>query len=597
MRANHLLLTVAVVLAGLCGSARAGLTVNAIPARPDVPPLLLAGVEMAGLWWSTALHDNVQINIEVDWEWYVGGLAKAGSVKRTFSYTDFKAKLTQDMLMEEPTGAWLYDRWAVGSLQDGEGFDRLINWTSTNPNPTAPWLGYVHKNNKTVTMTTANAKALGLLWPLESRIDAKIIFNAAKDFDFNPYDGVDSGKYDFRGVAMHEIGHALGFISGVDWLIGDPLQPADTYGSTALDLFRYSAISGALAASDGDQGMPDLTADQRDKFLSLDRRGLPTGLNFETGVDGYQACHWKPGLGIMEATCAPGEVHFISPNDALALDVIGWDLVGPQPRFWTTTPEWHESHAGEPFDGRVDFGPVRVGTSATKELVVYNTGELALTVEFLGAGDEFGPDPPELFDNVAPTLAVDRWYTYTPADRGGDADIDIITGVRVDMDGHFVGRTILTLEGTGVGPVFDSDPPSGATLDFGVVDAGSSAWLALEVGNITDDCDVPGPTLNELTLIDVLLDGPDADLFSLSGFTPGMVLCPSESANFTVMFQPEFPAGVMHATLTFVTDQGAPFGWPGQVFTYQLTGTAVREPCTAGLLALGGLAMIRRRKS
>ena len=41
-------------------------------------------------------------------------------------------------------------------------------------------------------------------------------FSSAFSFDFNPDDGVTAGQMDFIGVAIHEIGHALGFISGVD---------------------------------------------------------------------------------------------------------------------------------------------------------------------------------------------------------------------------------------------------------------------------------------------------------------------------------------------------------------------------------------------
>ena len=40
-----------------------------------------------------------------------------------------------------------------------------------------------------------------------------IAFNSAFGFDFNPGDGIDPDKTDFDTVAVHEIGHALGFSS------------------------------------------------------------------------------------------------------------------------------------------------------------------------------------------------------------------------------------------------------------------------------------------------------------------------------------------------------------------------------------------------
>ena len=38
-------------------------------------------------------------------------------------------------------------------------------------------------------------------------------FNSAFAFDFDPRDGISSSAFDFEGVVIHEIGHALGFVS------------------------------------------------------------------------------------------------------------------------------------------------------------------------------------------------------------------------------------------------------------------------------------------------------------------------------------------------------------------------------------------------
>lgn len=161
--------------------------------------------------------------------------------------------------------------------------------------------------------------------------DAFIEFNSQFTWDYQRADGIQAGAYDFVGLAVHEIGRALGFLSGVDVL--DTGSPPTTgsfayYASnfnfvTPLDLFRFSAQSAALGAI-------DWTADARDKYFSVDG-GATVGALFATGVvhgDGRQASHWKDqlGLGVLDPTVAPGELLAISANDIAAFDAIGWNI-------------------------------------------------------------------------------------------------------------------------------------------------------------------------------------------------------------------------------------------------------------------------------
>lgn len=61
-------------------------------------------------------------------------------------------------------------------------------------------------------------------------------FNSAFNFDFDPTDGIAAGKLDFDSVAVHEIGHALGFTS----LVGArELTPASPLAVSAWDVFRF----------------------------------------------------------------------------------------------------------------------------------------------------------------------------------------------------------------------------------------------------------------------------------------------------------------------------------------------------------------------
>ncbi len=134
-------------------------------------------------------------------------------------------------------------------------------------------------------------------------------------------------------MATHEIGHALGFVSGVDVLDyyrDGPYDEGQFTFITTTDLFRCSPDSRAAGAD------LDWSADNRTKFFSLDRCATTLG-TFSTGPDygdGNQASHWTDnlGLGIMDPTASRAELLAISALDLAMFDVIGFDLVDvPEP--------------------------------------------------------------------------------------------------------------------------------------------------------------------------------------------------------------------------------------------------------------------------
>jgi hypothetical protein len=202
-------------------------------------------------------------------------------------------------------------------------------------------------DNKNLNVTTANMKALGLNGP--GGPDASITFNSTLAYDFDPSDGITAGTLDFIGVAIHEIGHALGFTSGVDYI--------DYYGSkgpgkaswinlntiqvgTVLDMFRYSndptnLVGGTGAVLDWTPGTASYfsvdgghTAYGATPSLAGTMTG---GAYFSTGLysgDGRQASHWKDslGLGMMDPTLGYSQLGIVSANDLAAFDAIGWNL-------------------------------------------------------------------------------------------------------------------------------------------------------------------------------------------------------------------------------------------------------------------------------
>jgi hypothetical protein len=285
--------------------------------------LAIAGFQSAANRWSNILIDPVTVNLDVGFTpLSLGVLGQTGSTQQRFTYASVKNALTLDQTSID-------DNTAVANLQPGNAFALLLNRTSNNPNGSKSSLPYLDNdgdaNNTTINMTTANAKALGLSNANSTGQDAQITFSSSFSWDFDPTNGITEGLLDFVGIATHEIGHALGFMSGVDILDQTPGLKDNRYNDVStLDLFRYSTLS-----SQKGYKVIDWTADTRSKYFSIDGGVTKLG-GFSTGKsfgDGRQASHWKDnqGLGIMDPTSAPGERLTILPLDIQAFDVIGWN--------------------------------------------------------------------------------------------------------------------------------------------------------------------------------------------------------------------------------------------------------------------------------
>ena len=299
------------------------------------------GFQAAAARWSGLLTDNVTVNLTVGFNSLGGGiLGQAASAEDFHTYSSVRNALAADA-----TSAT--DATAVSHLPGGSAFGMLINRTANNPNGSGSALPYVDNdgdnNNQILAITNAEAKAIGLAVTPQTlsgcigNCDGFIQFNSDFKFDFNPSNGTDANAFDFVGVAAHEIGHVLGFISGVDILDGNSPPYNGPFNDnlftyvSALDLFRYSTMSAA-------HGVIDWTADNRAKYFSLD--GSTVGPEFSTGVnfgDGRQASHWKDNLfiGLMDPTAGMGETLEITGYDLMAMDAIGWNVAAiPEPSGW-----------------------------------------------------------------------------------------------------------------------------------------------------------------------------------------------------------------------------------------------------------------------
>lgn len=291
----------------------------------------MVGFETAGRIWSSYLKDDVTINLHVgvssDLPTGVIGGALPG-IHANQRYENWRIRLANDRTSADDQSAFLHQQ------DDLDKFTALID-------------GYKVDNNETLNLTRANAKALGLLPTQHTALDGYIVFGSLSGTSFSwSYDyasgPASSQSLDFLSTAVHEIGHVLGFVSGVDkpgWLtqVTDYAATSDFYASltgrlghaTPLDMFRFSAESRSQAGS-GDSWI-DLSIGSN-PYFSVNGgwssvAPFATGRNTSLGGDGYQASHWKQGtFGVMNPTLAPGSRLLVSGLDLRAMDVIGWDL-------------------------------------------------------------------------------------------------------------------------------------------------------------------------------------------------------------------------------------------------------------------------------
>ncbi|MEB3210183.1 MAG: NF038122 family metalloprotease [Leptolyngbyaceae bacterium] len=332
--------------------------------------------ETAGYIWSQYLTDDIEVNVHIgissDLPENVIGGALPG-IAADQSYTTFQQSLANDTVLSAN------DQKAIANLpEELFGYYAFLSG------------GNMVASNK-LDLTRANAKAINLVPGQNSNLDGLILMSdlsnlvinsVAVNQDDNPDNDIVwdyrqtanplNNSLDLLGVALHELGHILGFVSGVDtrninidsteqaWqettlLYGDPnTLDSGTSGSSAppvpgaaaadnrvmaLDMFRYSSNSSnwvsnfmhRVATFVVGNRLIDLSTGG-DPYFSLNK-GIDNLANFSSGEygDGYQASHWQqqdPSLGIMNPTLSLEMRNDISALDLVAFDALGLDISG-----------------------------------------------------------------------------------------------------------------------------------------------------------------------------------------------------------------------------------------------------------------------------
>ncbi len=309
----------------------------------------MIGIELAANVWAEFLADDVTIKLfatttnQIPQD--VLGSATAEMLGSQTSYQTFLSKFSTDQ--KSPNDATAYTNFQKGGDDDDDdsGLNVMVG-------------DRVVSNIDYVQSTRANAKALGLLSSNDSGFDGHIVLNKLTDssipleWSYNyTSNEIPPDQLDFLSTVVHEMGHTLGFISGVDNPnLKSAIKNNKTKGKsitdsvveksiTPLDLYRFSTQSkDKIISGDDDspstKGIPDLSIG-KDPFFTLNRgvskvEDMATGEDFTLGGDGDQASHWKQDKNaIMEPYLGVGKREAIASTDLIALDLIGWDVRSP----------------------------------------------------------------------------------------------------------------------------------------------------------------------------------------------------------------------------------------------------------------------------
>jgi hypothetical protein len=289
------LIGLAALAAALAGTSAA----HALTFDLTYDPISAFGANLASLKAATqdvanefsALYtNNVTVNIDVKADPDPKGLGSSAFENNdtgTISYADLKAAL-------ESHASTPASKSAVASLPTGD--------------PTAGAGFY---------LTNAEAKALGFTSGANPALDGTFFIGDANTYTFDPNDRAVPGAFDYLGTAEHEFSEIMGRVTQLN---------NDSFGTTAFDLFRYSA-----------PGVTTLDPNAKNLYFSDD--GGKTVVNtYNPPGNGGDIQDWAGSTppDSFDAFGDSGEAEPMHAYDQIVMNTLGWTSasVVPEPGTW-----------------------------------------------------------------------------------------------------------------------------------------------------------------------------------------------------------------------------------------------------------------------
>jgi hypothetical protein len=243
-----------------------------------------AAFAVAAQTFQSRYSNPITVNITVYWGNtgpFTSGIGLGASRTQflgTYAYTDVTSALSASRTSSA-------DNSAVASLP------------LSNPTAADSWL-----------IPTAEVKALGLpdIPPNDPGRDGEIGFASDQSYTFDPTNRAVAGKYDFIGVAEHEIAEVLGRVT----------FGLNTSGYVPYDLFRFTA-NGTRSFDPNGSGV----------YFSIDN-GATQLKSFNPASAGGDIQDWATGTtpDAYDAFASNGKKEALSSADVTALDIIGYDV-------------------------------------------------------------------------------------------------------------------------------------------------------------------------------------------------------------------------------------------------------------------------------
>ncbi len=279
------------------------------PRRPVRPALRAAfAAALAGGLLATPAY---ALTFNVSYGSSVTNASNATSIEQAFNdaITFYQNTFTNNITVNLSVG-WGYvgstqiSSGALGASSFSEITTKFAQLQSVLPSASLP--ASDPTNHGSIYLSSANAKALGLVPGAYPALDGSVGFDSTATWTFDPNQRAQQGAYDFIGVAEHEISEVLGRYSAL---------PGH---ESVLDLYRYTA-KGTLDTSG------------TSAYFSTDR-GATSLVSFNGNASAGDLGDWtgQPNDAFNYGVMAGREL-LVSSNDLTEMVSLGYTQAAPVP--------------------------------------------------------------------------------------------------------------------------------------------------------------------------------------------------------------------------------------------------------------------------